>query len=126
MFKGLGGLGNLANLMNEAKNIGPKMKEVAERLKQQRVTGTAGGGMVTVHANGHGLVLEIAIDESLMASKDIEMVKDLLPAAINDAMGKAKQLHVDEMKSVTGDLPIPGNIGDALQQFMTGGADSAD
>ena len=93
MFKGLGGLGNIAALMKEAQNIGPKMQEVTEKLKTERVSGTAGGGMVTVHATGHGQVLSIEFDSVLTEKADMEMVKDLLPAAINDALSKSCLLY---------------------------------
>ena len=123
MFKGLGGLGNIASLMKEAQNIGPKMEAIAEKLKQERVSGTAGGGMVTVHASGHGQVLSIDIDPVLAEKADMEMVKDLLPAAINDALKKSAELKAEMMQSVTGDLPIPGDIGNMMKQFMGGGGE---
>jgi len=121
MFKGLGGLGNIAALMKEAQNIGPKMQEVAEKLKQERVTGTAGGGMVTVHASGQGQVLSIEFDSVLTEKADMEMVKDLLPAAVNDALAKSADLKAEMMQEATGDLPIPGDIGDMMKQFLGGG-----
>lgn len=124
MFKGLGGLGNIAALMKEAQNIGPKMQEVTEKLKSERVSGTAGGGMVTVHATGHGQVLSIEFDSVLTEKADMEMVKDLLPAAINDALTKSAELKAEMMQGVAGDFPIPGDIGDMMKQFMGGGGDS--
>jgi DNA-binding YbaB/EbfC family protein len=126
MFKGLGGLGNIASLMKEAQNIGPKMQEVAEKLKRERVSGTAGGGMVTVHASGHGQILSVEFDSVLTEKADMEMVKDLLPAAVNDALTKSAELKAEMMQSVTGDIPIPGNIGDMMKQFMGGGGEPED
>ena len=81
--------------------------------------------MVTVTANGAGLVTEIKIDPVLAEKNDLEMVTDLLPAAINDALAKAKELHVEAMQGVTGDLPIPGNMENMLKQIM-GGGDGSD
>ena len=121
MLKGLGGLGNIAALMKQAQTIGPKMEEVTARLKTQTVSGTAGAGMVTVHADGLGTITKIEIDPVLIEKSDFEMVQDLLPAAINDAVSKAKQLHVEEMQAVTGDLPLPGGMEDALKNFMNPG-----
>lgn len=121
MFKGLGGLGNIAALMKEAQNIGPKMQEVAEKLQQERVTGTAGAGMVTVHASGQGQVLSIEFDSVMIEKADMEMVKDLLPAAVNEALAKSAELKAEMMQEATGDLPIPGDLGDMMKQFLGGG-----
>jgi len=122
MFKGLG---NIASLMKQAQTMGPKMQEAMEELKTKQVTGTAGGGMVSVVANGAGPILEVRIDPVLAEKNDLEMVTDLLPAAINDAIAKQKQLHMEVMSSVTGDLPIPGNMENMLKQIM-GGEDEDD
>ena len=120
MFKGLG---NIASLMKSAQTMGPKMQEAMEELKSKQVTGSAGGGMVTVHANGVGAITRIEIDPVLAEKNDLEMVTDLLPAAINDAIAKSKQLHMEAMQGVTGDLPIPGNMENMLKQFMGGGGE---
>ena len=120
MFKGLG---NIAALLKQAQNIGPQMEGVSDELKNKRVTGTAGGGMVSVHANGLGHIISIELDETLREKNDLEMVTDLLPAAINDAIAKSKQLHMEAMQGVTGDLPIPGNMENMLKQFMGGGGE---
>ncbi|MFM7562520.1 MAG: YbaB/EbfC family nucleoid-associated protein [Planctomycetota bacterium] len=113
MFKGLG---NLANLMMNARNLGGKMEEVAKRLREERVIGTAGGQMVTVHANGLGQVTQVVIDPNLKCHHDRELLQDLLPAAINEAVAKAKQLHIEAMKEMTGGVDIPG-LDQALQHF---------
>ena len=120
MFKGLG---NIASLMKQAQTMGPKMQEAMDELKTKQVTGSAGGGMVTVVANGAGPILEIKIDPILADKNDLEMVTDLLPAAINDAIAKQKQLHMEIMQSVTGDLPIPGNMENMLKQILGGDQD---
>lgn len=121
MFKGLG---NIASLMKQAQTMGPKMQEAMEELKTKQVIGTAGGGMVSVIANGAGPILEIKIDPVLAEKNDLEMVTDLLPAAINDAIAKQKQLHMEVMQSVTGDLPVPGNMENMLKQIMGGDQDN--
>ena len=115
MFKGLG---NIAALMKQAQTMGPKMQEQMEQLKTKQVTGTAGGGMVTVHANGAGQVLSVEIDPALAEKNDIEMIQDLLPAAINDALEKQQLLRMEVMQSVTEDLPLPGSMENMLKQFM--------
>jgi DNA-binding YbaB/EbfC family protein len=125
MFKGIGAI---TSLMKQAQTMGPKMQEAMEELKTKRVTGTAAGGMVSVTANGFGNVLSVEIDPILQEKNDFEMVKDLLPAAINSAIAKSKQLHVEAMQSVTSDLPIPANMENVLKNFMghNGDEDSTD
>jgi DNA-binding YbaB/EbfC family protein len=113
MFKGLG---NLASMVRQAQEMGGKMQEVNAELRTKRVTGSAGGGMVEVEANGHGEVLRLKIDPSL---QDIEMIESLVPAAVNQATAKAKELHVELMQSMAGDLNLPG-LDEALAKF-TGG-----
>lgn len=119
MFKGLGNLANLGAIMKQAQEMGAKMKALTEELKSKRVTGAAGGGMVEVELNGAGEALGVRIDPELFAKGDREMIEDLLPAAINAAQQKAKQLHAEAMQSITGGMSMPG-LDDALAQF-TGG-----
>ncbi len=116
MFKGLGNLGNLGSLMKQAQEMGGKMEELNEKLKLQRVVGSAGAGLVEVEANGLGGVLAVRIDPSLMEKQDRELLEDLLPAAINAAQQKAKQLHAEEMQSLTGGMNLPG-LSEALGQM---------
>lgn len=119
MFKELG---NLASLVRQAQQMGGKMKELNERLKSERATASTGAGMVEVEVNGLGEVLRVKIDPSLVERGDREMIEDLIPAAVNEAVVKARQLHVDAMKTMTDDLNLPG-LEDALKQF-TGSGDS--
>ncbi|MCH2181222.1 MAG: YbaB/EbfC family nucleoid-associated protein [Mariniblastus sp.] len=114
MFKGLG---NLAALIKQAQSMGSQMPAKTEELKLKRVTGSAGGGMVTVQADGLGMVLSVTVDDILRDKGDMEMVQDLLPAAINDAMAKAKALHVEMMQEFTGDIPMPAGFDDMLKQM---------
>ncbi len=115
MFKELG---NMASMLRQAQQMGGKMQEVAAGLKSKRVTGSAGGGMIEVEANGQGEVLKVKIDPSL--SGDLEMIEDLLPAAMNQVAAKAKELHMEMMQSVTGEMNLPG-LDDALAKFAGGG-----
>ena len=117
MFKGLG---NIASLMKQASTMGPKMQEQMEELKSKTVFGASGGGMIKVQANGIGLILNVEIDPTLSKQNDVEMIQDLLPAAINDALEKQQQLRLEAMQSVTEDLPLPGNMDDMLKQLMGG------
>ncbi len=122
MFKNLG---NLASLMKQATQIQGKMGEATEELKSKRVTGSAGGGLVEVEADGAGTVLKVTIDPVLIENQDAEMIQDLLPAAFNSASQKAKQLHMEMMQEMTGGIQIPGmDIDSALQDLMGGNPDS--
>jgi DNA-binding YbaB/EbfC family protein len=112
----LKGLGNIGNIMKQAQEMGSKMQELTTVLKAKRVTGSSGAGMVEVEANGLGEALAVRIDPSLIAKQDRELLEDLLPAAFNAAQVKAKQLHAEQMQSLTGGLDIPG-LSDALGQM---------
>lgn len=105
MFKGLG---NIANIMKQAQEMGSKMQAVQEQLKGKKTTGAAGGGLIEVDMNGLAEVLAVRIDPELVAKGDREMIEDLLPAAYNSAHQRAKQLHAEALQQITGDLQIPG------------------
>ncbi len=120
MFKGLGNIGNIANMFKNMQNMGGKMEEITERLKETRLQGSAGGEMVIVDANGLGQFTKVCIDPVLKDAADWEMIQDLLVAAFNDASVKAKQKHVDAMQELTGGLDLPG-LGDALSKIGMGG-----
>ena len=115
----LKGLSNLASMMKQAQQMGSKMQEVQEQLKNQRTTGAAGGGMVEVEVNGNGEMLRLSIDPALIERGEREMLEDLIPAAANQANAKAKQLHAEAMQSVTQGMNLPG-LDEAMSQ-ITGG-----
>ena len=112
----LKGLGNLASMMKQAQEMGSKMQAATARLKLERVIGSAGGGMVEVEVNGIGEVLRVKLEDSLVDKSDRELIEDLIPAAVNQALAKAKQLHADEMKEMAGGLNLPG-LDEALGQI---------
>jgi hypothetical protein len=105
MFKGLG---DMVSVMRQARQFGAQMQAVTEKLKSQRATGSTGAGMVEVEVNGLGEVLRVKIDTGLVARGEREMIEDLIPAAVNQAVVKARQLHLDAFKSATADLNVPG------------------
>jgi len=119
LFKGIS---NLASVMKQAQQMGSKMKEVNEKLKSQRVTASAGAGMVEAEANGLGEILRVTIEQDLVDKGEREMIESLLPAAINQAVSKAKQLHVDLM---TDGIELPG-LDEALAQFASGEGEGDD
>ncbi|MFI4874192.1 MAG: YbaB/EbfC family nucleoid-associated protein [Blastopirellula sp. JB062] len=114
-----GNLGNIANMMRQAQEMGGKMQGLQEELRGKRVSGAAGGGMVEVEMTGTGEMISLRIDPDLVTRGEREMIEDLVPAAVNQAQAKAKQLHAEMMQSLTSGLNVPG-LDDALAQ-MTGG-----
>jgi DNA-binding YbaB/EbfC family protein len=117
-------LGTFASLLRNAHSLGSQMQELTSRLKAERVTGTAGGGLVEVEANGLGEVLRLRIDPALSEKADLEMVATLAPAAINQALEKARQLHGEALKSLAGQLELPSNFQDAISQLTGSPTDS--
>lgn len=105
MFKTLS---NFASLMKQAQQMGSKVQGIQEQMKAQRAVGTAGGGMVEAEVNGLGEMLRLSIDPALVEQGEREMIEDLVPAAVNEAQNKAKQLHADAMKSMTEGINLPG------------------
>lgn len=117
MFKGLA---NLGSLMKQAQEMSSKMQELNAQLKTKRATGSAGGGMVEVEVNGLGEVLKVAIEPSLIEKQDRELIEDLIPAAVNAAVAKAKQIHAEMMQELTGGMDLPG-LSEAMDKL--GGGD---
>ena len=105
MFKGLG---NIASLMKQAQEMQGRMTEIQESLGRLRVEGSAGGGMITVEANGQQKILAVRIEQSLLESDDREMLEDLVVAATNQALEKARETAAQEMSKLTGEINIPG------------------
>ena len=102
------GMGNLASMLNKARQLGGRMQGMAEELKTRRAVGSAGGGLVEVEVNGLSEVLKCRIDPSLMQPGERELLEDLVAAAMNQAGEKAKALHAEALKAMTGSLDMPG------------------
>lgn len=104
---------DLSNIMQQAKAMQEKMAKVQEDLTKKIITGSAGGGMVKVTANGQGDIISIDIEKVVIDPNDPEMLQDLVVAATNDAIRRAKELSKQELGHLTGGLNIPG-----LTNFM--------
>ena len=115
MFEGLKNLGNIGSVIKQAQEMGAKLQGLKDELRAQRMQGSAGADMVSVEVNGMCEVLSCRIDPSLLKPEDQEMVEDLVVAAVNQAIAKAKDLHSEAIQRVTGGLPIPG-LKDLLDQ----------
>jgi len=118
MFKELA---NFGAILQQAKQMSGRMQQIQEDLKKARAVGTAGGSMVEVEVNGLLEVCRCRLSEQLLAEGDREMTEDLIVAAANQAMAKARQMQADAMGGLTGGLELPG-LKDALAKFFPGGA----
>jgi DNA-binding YbaB/EbfC family protein len=103
-----GGMGNMQKMLKQMQKMQKEMQKAQEQLGEKTVEGTAGGGMVTVIANGHKQILEVKIKEEVVDPEDIEMLQDLVLAATNDALKKADELANEMMGQFTKGLNIPG------------------
>ena len=99
---------NMGNLMKQAQEMQAKMGKIQEEAALKTVEASAGGGMVTIEANGAMQITQVRIDPEVLKSGDQDMLQDLLVAATNEALRKAKELMAEEMKTLTGGLGIPG------------------
>ena len=98
---------NIGNMMKQAQQLQKKMAEAQEKLNSIEVEGASGGGVVKVFAPAKGEIKRISLDQSLLTPEDKEITEDLIVAAINDAKQKADTAAQEEMKSVTGGIPLP-------------------
>ena len=106
--KGLGGLGDLGNMMKHALDLKSNMEKLKEDLAEERVEASAGGGMVRVLMNGKMEVLSIKIDPEIINRDDPEMLETLVTAAMNEAARKTQELVKEKMGELTGGIDIPG------------------
>ena len=104
----LKGMPNMGNLLKKAQQLQEKMAKLQEELSEKTIETSAGGGMVTVIANGKQEIASIKIDPEVVNPEDIEMLEDLVLAAVNDALFQAKQMVSEEMTKLTGGVNIPG------------------
>ena len=102
------GGGNMQQMMKQMQKMQKKMEQEQEKLKDERVEGTAGGGMVTATVTGHKEVVDVQIKEDAVDPDDVEMLQDLVLAATNEAMNKADKLTQERLGKHTQGLNIPG------------------
>lgn len=99
---------NMNQMMAQVKKMQQQMMKAQEELEGKIVEGSAGGGVVQVKANGHKKVLSITIKPEAVDPDDVEMLQDLVLAAVNDALGKAEEIASKDMGQFTGGMKIPG------------------
>lgn len=98
---------NIQQMMRQAQQLQAKMEKIREEAAQRTVEGTAGGGMVTVMANGKNEILSVRIDPEVIDKEEPEMLQDLVMAATNQALGRAQEVMESEMAQLTKGLPVP-------------------
>ncbi len=100
----------MGNMMKQAQKLQNKMMKLQDELAERTVESSAGGGMVKVVASGKQQVVSIEIDPEVVDPDDVEMIQDLVLAAVNDALTKSQEMVSGEMGKLTGGLNIPGMI----------------
>jgi DNA-binding YbaB/EbfC family protein len=100
-------MADFSQLLQLGQQMQGRLSQMQTDLLQRSVQGSAGGGMVTVTADGRGLVRTIKIDPAALAGGDVEMLEDLVLAAIADAQRRAEELYREELRKATGGLPLP-------------------
>jgi len=101
---------NINQLFQLGQQVQARLTQLQTELGSRTVTCSSGGGMVTVTADGRGQIREIKIDRSVVDPNDIEMLEDLITAAVSEAQQRAAQLYEEEMKKVAGGFPLPFNF----------------
>ena len=104
---------NLQQIMQLGQQLQAKMAKLQEDLDQQKISASSGGGMVTVTVDGKGTAKQVKIDPTCVDPQDVEMLEDLVLAAVSEAQAKAREHYETEMKKATGGLPmgLPGLSG---------------
>lgn len=103
----------IGDLMREVQRMQSEMARIQEEVKNKTVEATAGGGMVTAVANGAGEVISIKIEKEVVNPDDVEMLQDLVVAAVNEALRRSHEMMQEEMSKLTGGLKLPdlGGLG---------------
>lgn len=105
-----GGMGNMNNMMKQAQKMQKEMMKLQEEIEQRTVEASSGGGAVTVTVSGKKDIRSIVIQPEVVDPDDIEMLQDLIMAAINEAIRQADEMVAKEMSKLTGGLNLPGGL----------------
>ncbi|MEW5722985.1 MAG: YbaB/EbfC family nucleoid-associated protein [Thermodesulfobacteriota bacterium] len=102
------GIGQMGNLVKQAQKMQQRIAKLQEEMAEKTVTATVGGGMVTVEASGNQQIVSIKIEKEVVDPDDLEMLQDLIVAAVNEALKQAQEMVTQEMQKITGGINIPG------------------
>jgi len=108
MPMGMPGGGNMNNMMKQVQKMQKQMEDVQGELEEREVEASSGGGAVNVKVTGKKALIELKINPDVVDKDDVEMLEDMIVAAINEAFRKADEMVESEMKKVTGGVNIPG------------------
>ena len=99
---------DMGKLLKQAQQMQAKMAQMQAELAEKSVEASAGGGMVKVVMNGRHEIVSVKIDPEVVDPQDVEMLEDLVAAAVTEAVNRVEEMVRDEMSSITGGLPLPG------------------
>lgn len=105
-----GGMGNMNNMLKQVQKMQKDMEKLQEEVQQNKVEASAGGGAVSVVVTGKKELVSIEIKPEVVDPEDIEMLQDLIMAAVNEALRKADEMVSKEMSKITGGLNLPGGL----------------
>jgi DNA-binding YbaB/EbfC family protein len=100
-------MADFTKILEQAQQMQGRLEKVQAELASMTVSGTSGGGMVTVDADGKGQITKVRVDPSIVSASDVEMLEDLLLVALRDAQQKSADLAKQEMSKLTGGLGLP-------------------
>lgn len=98
---------DFSQLLQLSQQVQGRLSQIQTELSQRTVTGSAGGGIVEVTADGRGRIRRVKIDRSVVAEGDVELLEDLVAAAVADAQARAEELYREELRKLAGGLPLP-------------------
>ncbi|MDQ1278363.1 MAG: nucleoid-associated protein EbfC [Thermodesulfobacteriota bacterium] len=101
-------MANFGNIMKQAKKMQERMARLQQELETKTVEASSGGGMVSVVVNGKFEIVSLKIEKDVVNAEDVEMLQDLVMAAVNEGVRKAQEMTTAEMSKITGGLNIPG------------------
>jgi nucleoid-associated protein EbfC len=99
---------NLGNIMKQAKKMQERIGQLQQELEKKTIEAQTGGGMVRVVVNGKFEIVSLKIEKEVVNPEDVEMLQDLIAAAVNEGVRKAQEMTSQEMAKITGGLSIPG------------------
>jgi len=109
MVKGFGGIpGNMQAVLKQAQKMQEELQKAQEEATSLTAEGSAGGGMVKAVANGENRIVSLQIDKQVVDPQDVDMLQDLIVAAVNEALAKVQETVQERLSKVTGGMNIPG------------------
>ena len=105
-----GPMGGMGGLMKQAQKMQARIMKLQEEMAEKEIEATSGGGMVTVVANGRQEIISVKIEKEVVDPEDVDMLQDLILAAVNEALKRSQEMVAAEMQKITGGMSIPGLV----------------